>query len=234
MEATFTSSEWTEIGYLTAIDEYIDRRPRLLRSLAWGDSDYKKHVFDAVARILNTDPQNLRRLFAYPPIAAWLEANELGPFAGLMAETRGLEVPEIIPATSTDTGYAALADAQALLRSRGAASAVDRVHTGLHAFFKAACEDAGIALPAKATPNQMLELLIDDHPALQAAGTRTQDVKRILRTAAAIVDAMGTIRNQASLAHPNEALLDNDEALLVINIARSLMRFLDAKLSPPR
>jgi hypothetical protein len=33
------------------------------------------------------------------------------------------------------------------------------------------------------------------------------------------------------LVHPNEELLDNDEALLVINLARSLLRFLDAKIS---
>jgi hypothetical protein len=41
---------------------------------------------------------------------------------------------------------------------------------------------------------------------------------------------MGTLRNRASLAHPNEELLDHDEALLVINLGRSLLRFLDAKL----
>ena len=41
---------------------------------------------------------------------------------------------------------------------------------------------------------------------------------------------MGTLRNRASLADPNEDLLDHEEALLVINLARSLLRFLDAKL----
>ena len=52
----------------------------------------------------------------------------------------------------------------------------------------------------------------------------------MLKTSAAIVDAMGTVRNRASLAHPNEELLDHEEALLVINLARSLLRFLDEKL----
>ena len=51
-----------------------------------------------------------------------------------------------------------------------------------------------------------------------------------MRSSASIVDAMGTLRNRASLAHPNEELLDHDEALLVINLARSLLRFLDSKL----
>ena len=52
IEAVFSSSEWTEIGYLTATDGYIDSHPRLLRSLYWGDSDYKGHVLEAVAHIL--------------------------------------------------------------------------------------------------------------------------------------------------------------------------------------
>jgi hypothetical protein len=41
---------------------------------------------------------------------------------------------------------------------------------------------------------------------------------------------MGTLRNRASLAHPNEELLGQEEALFVINLGRSLLRFLDAKL----
>jgi hypothetical protein len=61
-------------------------------------------------------------------------------------------------------------------------------------------------------------------------GPRGEDIKRILRTSASIVDAMGTLRNRASLAHPNEDILDRDEALLVINVGRSLLRFLDSKL----
>jgi hypothetical protein len=36
--------------------------------------------------------------------------------------------------------------------------------------------------------------------------------------------------DSASLARPNEELLDQDEALLVINLGRSLLRYLDAKL----
>ncbi len=48
IQATFASSEWVETGYLTSTDEYIDNHPRLLRSLFWGDEDYKGHVIDAV------------------------------------------------------------------------------------------------------------------------------------------------------------------------------------------
>lgn len=229
IDATFSSSEWTEIGYLTGTDEWIDRHPRLLRSLRWGDDDYKGHVLDAVAHMLDKDPANLKLLFEYEPINAWLRDGEPGNFEELRSEVLGIEVPDVLP-KSTESGLAALADAQTLLRDRGPTSAVDRVHTGLHGFLKAACDAAGISYPNDPTPNQLLKALLQNHPALADLGPRGDDIRRMIRTSGAIVDSMGTLRNRASLAHPNEELLGHEEALFVINLARSLLRFLDAKL----
>lgn len=232
IESVFSSSEWTEIGYLTGINKYIDRHPRLLRSLSWGDPDYKGHVLDAVARILDTDDANLRKLVEYEPISSWLKANDPGGLQALQADVYGMVVPEVVP-TASQVALEALTDAQALLESRGPASAVDRVHTGLHGFLKGACAAAGIEFEPDATPNQLLRSLLASHPELQDLGPRGQQVRQLIRTSASIVDAMGTLRNRASLAHPNEELLDPDEAMLVINLGRSLLRFLDAKLSGP-
>lgn len=230
VQETFTSSEWTEIGYLTGMDEWIDGHPRLLRSLNWGDSDYKGNTMDAVAHIHDRDPSNLKILVEYEPISEWLNKNDPGAFAELKAEISGIEdVPHVDPHTATDTGLQALADAQALLRERGPTSAVDRVHTGLHDFLRAACNEKGISYPHDATATQLLKRLLEEHPALADLGPRTEDVKRIIRTSGSIVDSLGTLRNRASLAHPNQELLDQDEALLVINIARSLLRFFDSK-----
>lgn len=231
VEATFSSSEWTEIGYLTGIDQWIDRHPRLLRSLNWNDPDYKGHVMDAVAHMLDRDSANLKHLVDYEPIATWLRTNNAPAHAALVGQTRSLEVPEIVPASASAGALAALADAQALLETRGPTSAVDRVHTGLHGFLRAACRDASISVDEDATPNQLLKALLDNHPSLADLGPRSEEVKRLIRTSASIVDSMGTLRNRASLAHPNEELLDHDEALFVINLARSLLRFLDSKFS---
>lgn len=232
IQATFSTSEWTEVGYLTSTDEYIDNHPRLLRSLQWGDDDYKGHVLDAVARMLDLDDANLKRLVEYEPIASWLNANDPGALQSLQADVYGMAVPAVVP-TGSQAAIAALADAQALLESRGPTSAVDRVHTGVHGFLKGACSEANIEFEPDATSNQLLKLLLEHHPALQDLGSRGQEVRRLIRMSASIVDAMGTLRNHASLAHPNEELLDQEEALLVINLARSLLRFLDGKLNRP-
>ncbi len=232
IEAAFSTSEWTELGYMTGTDEWIDSHPRLLRSLRWGDPDYRQHVLVAVAHILDGDPQNLRQVVDYDPIASWLKQHDPGGLSQLQAEAHGFDAPDPPPpATSTDAGLAALADAQALLRTRGPTSAVDRVHTGLHAFLRAACDDAGIVYPADPSANQLLKLLLDQHMKLDDLGPRSDEVKRVIRTAGNIVDALGTLRNRASLAHPNVELLDQDEALLVISVARALLRYLDSKVS---
>jgi hypothetical protein len=43
---------------------------------------------------------------------------------------------------------------------------------------------------------------------------------------------MNPVRNMASVAHPTTALLKEPEAMLVINVCRSILQYLDAKLSP--
>jgi hypothetical protein len=230
MQSAFSESDWTEIGYLTGTDGWIDSHPRLIRSLRWGDDDYRSNVLSYTAYILDSNRINLKILIDFRPLSDWLKTNDSGNYNILYSEVYDLEVPEVIPSVSTDSGLAALSDAQELLRTRGPTSAVDRLHTGLHAFLKSACDQASITYPDNPTANILLKRILENHPSLQNLGPRTDDIKKIIRTSAAIIDTMGTLRNNASLAHPNNELLDHDDALLVINIARSLLRFFDGKL----
>ena len=134
------------------------------------------------------------------------------------------------PASTTDTVQRALADAEALIKSRGPVSAVDRLHTALHGHLAHVCRTAGITLGNDPSVTQLWGTLIAQHPSLQIPDVRRDDIKKILRSASAIVDSINTIRNRASLGHPNEALIDQDEAWLVINVTRSLLHYLDRKL----
>lgn len=47
----------------------------------------------------------------------------------------------------------------------------------------------------------------------------------------AILDALNPVRNRASVAHPNATLLAQAEAMLVVNATRTILHYLDAKLS---
>jgi hypothetical protein len=125
----------------------------------------------------------------------------------------------------------AILDAETLLQTNGATSGVDRVHTALHGYLMAVCTNSGITFSGDATINALFKLLRAHHPAFRDLGHRSQDIIRVLQASATIMDALNPVRNMASVAHPNEELLDKSEALLIINVSRSLLHYLDSKLS---
>ncbi|WP_373235094.1 abortive infection family protein [Mycobacterium marinum] len=75
-----------------------------------------------------------------------------------------------------------------------------------------------------------MKLLRQSHSALAMSGPRAEDITRILGAMATVLDSLNPIRNNASVAHPNTELLDDAEAHLAINAARTVFAFLDAKL----
>jgi len=124
----------------------------------------------------------------------------------------------------------ALRDAQQLLATTGAVSAIDRVHTALHGYLKWVCEQAG-NMPASKDPS-MTELFkaVVKHPKLSTAASHSEKIERILKAFAAALDAVNQVRNRGSMAHANEALVDEADALLVVNAARTILRYLDDRL----
>ena len=78
---------------------------------------------------------------------------------------------------------------------------------------------------------QLFSQLRQHHSAFQDLGPRAQDITRIVRALGSILDVMNPLRNKASLAHPNEQLLDEAEAMLAINSARTILHYIDAKLT---
>jgi hypothetical protein len=125
----------------------------------------------------------------------------------------------------------AIADAESLIESNGATSGVDRVHTMLHGYLKAVCDSEEIEYHDDATMGALLKLLRAEHPAFADIGPRAQDVENVLNSMGTIMHAMNPVRNRASMAHPNKELLDEPEAMLVINVAKTLLHYLDCKLS---
>src|SRR5262249_52393083 len=122
----------------------------------------------------------------------------------------------------------ALDDAESLLRTRGPQSAVDRVHTALHGYLKSYCSDVGIDTDGRPTINQLFKALRQSEPDLMAVGGRAEDVNRLLGGIATILDALNPVRNNASGAHPNDEIVGEAEAMLVVNTVRTLLNYLEA------
>lgn len=63
----FDTGDWEEIGLLTGQSELINAHPRLLRSLYWGDADYRGNVLSVLRQMAEEDVQ------ALAPIDVFLE-----------------------------------------------------------------------------------------------------------------------------------------------------------------
>ncbi len=147
------------------------------------------------------------------------------------AELEGATVIPIASPTETRAVVIrALGDADNLVRTSGATSAVDRIHTALHGHLLALCESSNIEIGEGATCTRALKLLRQHHSALQTTGPRAEDITRVLNSLASVLDTLNPIRNNASVAHPNLELLDDPEALLAINAGRTIFAYLDSKM----
>jgi hypothetical protein len=161
--------------------------------------------------------------------------SEIGPYVRFVAaelDTKShieLVAMPIFSVTS-DAVERALADCEQLINTRGATSGVDRVHTAFHGYLRVACDKAGIVAPQDASITGLFKLLRTEHPNIIETAASTRDIGRVLLSMATIVDSLNPLRNSATLAHPNEALLEEAEAMLVINSVRTLLHYLNAKL----
>jgi hypothetical protein len=223
--ANFNNGDWQEIGYATGHHDYITRHPRLLRSLGFGDEDYGGCVYQVLTYLIQHDVDALNSIILHEKIRPELEQtspgmlHELGYFAS--------RVPTILaPPSASEVVRLALADAEKM----GAISSIDRLHTALHGYLRSICANEGLQAPDSASLTVLFKALRTQHPLIQSLGTQDGEIGRVLVAFASVLDSLNTLRNHASVAHPNEFLLDEDEAELVVNVIRTVFNYLAKKL----
>jgi len=161
--------------------------------------------------------------------------DELGVFVRFVAfepDTDTTPVGVSSPALRTDAAAVsrALNDAERLLQTNGAVSAVDRVHTALHGYMRELCSEAGIDPGPVDTTTALWKRVKSAHPVLANASPNAQHIQRIVSGVATILDALNPVRNNASVAHPNDELLSEAEAMLAVNAGRSILHYLESTL----
>jgi len=143
----------------------------------------------------------------------------------------GCGVPGAVPSVTSAVVTRAITDAEALLRTSGASSGVDRMHTAFHGFLRVLCERASISCAPDAAVTALYKALREKHPALRDMGPHAEEMDRILKSFASAVDSLNTLRNRASVAHPSAQLLPREEAYLYVNAVRTLMAYIDTKVA---
>lgn len=184
--------------------------------------DQAKILRGVIAKFGDDDALSPERTAIRTEIQTWALELERGPSVSTPA-----------PASTRTVVLRALADADTLLRTNGPLSAVDRIHTALHGHLLSLCDAEGIALPNDPSITVALKALREQHPRLQPSGARSAEVTQVLYAMSNVLDKLNTIRNNASLAHPNQTLLDDAEARLAINAGKTVFAYVDERVSNP-
>lgn len=120
-----------------------------------------------------------------------------------------------------------------LVSAHKCSSGVDRAHTALHAYFKEVCTDTGIHIN-ESNPNlqHFWSKIKSEHPKFVIDITEhNKPINQIVTTLAKILENMNDIRNKQSFSHPNDEIIGEEEARLVINISRVLLQYIDGKVN---
>ncbi len=168
-------------------------RERFIEILSTQSAHDQAKILRGVLDRFDDDAEHPNRSRLQPELEGWIARLESAPAVGIDT-----------PKQSRAVVMRALADAEELIRTNGATSAVDRIHTALHGHVLALCEATGIGVDRETTLTKALKLLRQSHPALAAGGPRADDVTRVFGAMATVLDSLNPLRNNASVAHPNE------------------------------
>ena len=133
------------------------------------------------------------------------------------------------PQFSSRTVQLALGDADRLLSAGSAVSAVDRVHTALMGYLRLICTRLDQEFSETEGAATLLKKIFGADPTISKT-PHSEHTLKILRSMGAILDAFEPVRNRGSVAHANEQLLEEPEAELMINVARTLFHYLDGRV----
>ncbi len=133
------------------------------------------------------------------------------------------------PIITSNVVEKAINEAEVLIGKHGFPSAVDRVHTMLHGYLLNVCNDSDIECNSKELMSGLFSKIRANHPAFENSGPRKNEMTQIFRAMSNIMDQLNPIRNEGSMAHPNELLMEPPEAALAINLARTILHYIDMK-----
>ncbi|ARZ73033.1 hypothetical protein CCR98_02180 [Stenotrophomonas sp. WZN-1] len=229
LEACFVALDWSKLGLEMELPYLTHSETRLQKALRFNDSDYGTEVAQLVTFMAMHKPDLLHSLPRRPALKAWLEQN-----APAVAQELGLSVVHV-PApfrrlTASEVVERALRDADQLLQTNGAVSALDRVHTALHGYLLDVCAASGLTAIPTAPIGSLFKTIRNEHPSLVAMNKHDPQVDVVLASLAGAVTALNTLRNNASVAHPNQVLLREGEAMLMVNLVRTLFNYLETRL----
>lgn len=199
--------EFCVLHRTTTLDDY-DRWDEISRI------PNERAAFDDIARTLNEIGQPVRFIGVQ-----LVHDNSPGP------------VPSPRIENTSDVVERALFDAERMVTDGNPVNAVDRAHTALHGFLKQTCAEAGLVIPGSdPSLTDLVKVLRTQHPRFTSTPNHNEHVGTVLKAMGAVCDALNPIRNRSSMAHANEILVDDADAMLAINASRTIIHYVHHRL----
>ncbi|MNI55986.1 hypothetical protein D3C73_1109680 [compost metagenome] len=121
---------------------------------------------------------------------------------------------------------------QTLISQHNCRSAVDRAHTALHGYLKETCKNAGLIIKENNPKIQdYWSKLKQEHPSILIDHSQSHlPINQIVNAIGKLLENLNEIRNNKSYSHPNEEIIGEEEAKLVLNLFRSILHYIDSKI----
>jgi hypothetical protein len=167
------------------------------------------------------------------PVGEGIKTRTKSLSADLLKEANRLDIADYVNEPNlfmkSENVLETLEDAKSLIENRKAVSAVDRVHTAFHGYLREICNDKNINFEQKDDLVALIKKIFSGHPKLKIS-VKSQEIQNIVKNLTSIADSLNPVRNQGSRAHPNEKVLEEAEAILVINTVRTVLTYFDSKI----
>ncbi|MNS37190.1 hypothetical protein D3C72_693970 [compost metagenome] len=221
------TGDWEELFMLTDCTDFPEINNRFYQDVHWKNDSLKQGCIRAVNYILDNKNENLTIIWNLNGVQHYTRNKDYELYNIISSAIDGSCIVNTPTVTHTSKSImAALDDAEALLKTRGAAYAYDRMHTALHGFLKQACINKGIPF----NDSDAITALLPNINAFlknKPDTGRNDKVFAMLRSANSMLDTINYLRNHHSMSHANENLLTEADAKFSINLARSIMTYID-------
>lgn len=229
----FYEGDWQELFAVTGCEDIPEGLYKFYQHVHWRNPELKAVTISAIQSTLARDADNLSKIWTLDNVQRYINNADTDLFDEIkdIVNQNGQRNVSAIPVKNVNENiYQALEDAEVLLQKNGPHRAYDRVHTALHASLRQMSANHGITSNTTNDNVPGLLALITAHLKALPDDGRNEDVFKMLRSSAAILHGINNLRNNFSMAHPTETLLNEADARFAINLVRSIMTYIDELL----
>lgn len=227
-----TEGDWQELLILTGLEKKYNWN-QLYKDVHWGNDSLKSSCISAVNVVLDNSPDNLNHVWNLDAVQSSLKSENPKLYEVIKNIVNEEALKTVVIPTLLHISknvFQALNEAELLIEKAGAASAYDRMHTALHGFLQTVCDKNNIQYGSLESITALLPKINALIKSKVIDDGRNEKVFMMLRSVGAILENINYLRNNHCMSHPTENLLNENDARFAINLARSMMSYIDSLL----